>query len=219
MGDYVKKGYLILSVIGNLSLGYLSIQLPRVIGRLTDAFVQTKPLVQSLFTLVAILAGINSLSIINEYVTQSLGRNYADQIRNKLIDKYFRADLDILLGNGEYHQLFSADVQVLQQFFSIMLPKCIQQSVTLFLAVYAVGKLNGWLLLVILVPMLCYSLPAKYFDHRQKHILTALRETQIESQAIANNSLENKAEIYQFNDTNFLMNVFQNNNTLGQIFY
>lgn len=105
-GIYVKKGYLIVSVIGNLSLGYLSIQLPKIIGNLTDAFVQAKPLVQSLFTLVAILAGINILSVINEYVTQSLGRNYADQIRNKLIAKYFRADSDILLGIGEYRQLF-----------------------------------------------------------------------------------------------------------------
>ncbi len=207
-GIYVKKGYLIVSVIGNLSLGYLSIQLPKIIGNLTDAFVQAKPLVQSLFTLVAILAGINILSVINEYVTQSLGRNYADQIRNKLIAKYFRADSDILLGIGEYRQLFSADIRVLQQFFSIMLPKCIQQSVTLFLAVYAIGKLNGWLLLVILVPMLCYSLPAKYFDHRQKHTLTALRETQIESQAIVSNSLENKAEIYQFNNTSFFNDRF-----------
>lgn len=204
----MKKIHLVIVVVGSLLLGYLSVQLPKIIGSLTDAFVQNQVLARPMIALAILLFGINILNAINQYVTQTLGIEYADEMRHKVIDKYVLLDTDVLLGTGEYRQLFSADIQALQQFFAATLPKCLQQSITFLLAVYALGKIDLWLLLAILSPMVCYTLPTKYFNYRQKKILVALRKTQIESQEIANNSFENKAEIYQFNNAPFFVERF-----------
>ncbi len=196
-------------IANSILIAYFSAQIPNEIGKLTDSFMRGLMSWEKLISLVFCLGTANILGAVNWYITQSLSTDYALKIKERVIDKYFRIDHGgINYSAGEYRQLFSADVDNLQIFFSSTIPKLIEQILLGVLSIYYVYKIDTYLIIILVASMLIYFFPTKKSSNKQKKSISRLRKSQIELQEIANSSFENKDKIYQLNNSGFFCEKF-----------
>lgn len=197
-------------IIFSVIVALLTVQIPSIIGQLTDSFLNNSNMEYFILTLFTLLVSSNLLSLINEYLTEKIGCGYANDIRLKLINKYFTINYsdNMKYQNGDYRQIFANDINNLQLMFSNTLPICVQQ-VTMFMgAVYFLFLINRWLLVCVLLSTCIYILPFKFFGKKQQQAIRDFRKSQADLQGIVNNTSDNKVEIYQYDNINFFARIY-----------
>ncbi|MBA1433902.1 ABC transporter transmembrane domain-containing protein [Bombilactobacillus bombi] len=201
---------ILMIIIWSIFVALLTVQIPNIIGKLTDAFLNNRNIDYFLLTLFAFLILSNLLALINEYLTERIGCDYANETRQKLINKYFTINYEANMEyqNGDYRQIFSNDINNLQLMFSNTIPTCVQQ-VTMFIgAVYFLFCINSWLLVCVLLSTCIYIFPFKFFGRKQHQAIHDFRKAQADLQGIVDNTSDNKEEIYQYDNINFFARIY-----------
>lgn len=196
-------------IANSILIAYFGAQIPNEVGNLTDSIMKENMSWEKLISLVFYLVTTNILVAVNWYITQSLSIDYALKVKKRVIDKYFRIDHGVIrYSAGEYRQLFSADIDNLQIFFSSTIPTLVEQCLLGGLATYYIYIIDPYLVITLTIPMLIYFFPTKKSSNIQKESISRLRKSQIKLQEIANSSFENKDEIYQLNNSEFFCRKF-----------
>lgn len=208
-----RKKILTIAIItvASVIVAGLTVQIPKLMGQLTDAFLHNKQVEYFFMILLVFLVVTKVLALMSEYLTERIGCQYAQEIRRLLIEKYFTINYadNLKYKNGEYRQLFTNDINNLQLLFSQTLPTCVQQVTMFFGAIYLLWGINHWLLLCVLLTTIIYIFPFKFFGTKQQRSIQKLRKTQAALQGLVANSSDNKTEIYQYNNINFFSQLYR----------
>lgn len=207
-----RKKILTIAIItvASVIVAGLTVQIPKLMGQLTDAFLHNKQVEYFFMILLVFLVVTKVLALMSEYLTEKIGCQYAQEIRRLLIEKYFTINYadNLKYKNGEYRQLFTNDINNLQLLFSQTLPTCVQQVTLFFGAIYLLWGINHWLLLCVLFTTIIYIFPFKFFGTKQQRSIQKLRKTQAALQGLVANSSDNKTEIYQYDNINFFSQIY-----------
>ena len=208
-----RKKILTIAIItvASVIVAGLTVQIPKLMGQLTDAFLHNKQVEYFFMILLVFLVVTKVLALMSEYLTEKIGCQYVQKIRQLLIEKYFTINYaeNLKYKNGEYRQLFTNDINNLQLLFSQTLPTCVQQVTLFFGAIYLLWGINHWLLLCVLFTTIIYIFPFKFFGNKQQRSIQKLRKTQAALQGLVANSSDNKTEIYQYDNINFFSQIYR----------